>query len=334
MGQHETEHLTHVLISAALSRAVCTIAELGVADLIHAGQPQAVQHLASASKTQEAALYRILRFMASHGLFQETGNRHFDHTPLSAALRSDASGSFRAAAQLFHALFPAWEGLHHSIQTGEPGFTAVFGAPIFDYIPRHPELGPVFDAGMTSFNFYETPAMLDAYDFSGIRVLADIGGGNGSLLSAILARYPEMKGLLFDLGHVAGRAKENLKAAGLDGRCSVSEGSLFESIPGGADAYLFRHIIHDWTDEQCIQILGHCRKVIPADGKLLIVDCVVPAGNTPSLSKEMDIAMLAFPGGQERSEAQFGALLQAAGFELRSITPTTSMVSVVEGRRV
>jgi O-methyltransferase domain len=150
----------------------------------------------------------------------------------------------------------------------------------------------------------------------------------------VLARYPNMTGILFDLGHVVGGAKENLKAAGLAGRCSVIEGSFFETIPAGADAYLFRHIIHDWTDEQCIQILGHCRKMIPADGRLLIVDCVVPAGNAPSLSKDMDITMLTFPGGQERTEAQFRLLLKAAGFELKSITPTTSMVSVVEGKPV
>lgn len=134
--------------------------------------------------------------------------------------------------------------------------------------------------------------MLDAYDFTGISVLADIGGGNGSLISAVLARYPNKKGILLDLGHVVERAKENLKAAGLADRCSVIEGSFFESIPAGADAYLFRHIIHDWTDEQSIQILDHCREVIPSNGKLMIVDCVVPAGNAPSPAKDMDIIML------------------------------------------
>jgi len=334
MAQPETEQLTRIMTSAALSRAVSSIAELGVADLIQAGQPQSVEYLASATKTHEPSLYRILRFMAGHGLFQESGNRHFDHTPLSTALRSDAPGSYRAAAQLFHHIFAAWDGLDHSIQTGEPGFTKVFGAPVFNYIPMHPELGPVFDAGMTSMNFYETSAMLEAYDFTGINVLADIGGGNGSLISAVLERYPKMTGMLLDLGHVVGRAQENLKVAGLAGRCRVIEGSFFETIPAGADAYLFRHIIHDWTDEQSIQILGHCRKVIPANGRLLIVDCVVPLGNAPSLSKDMDITMLTFPGGQERTEVQFGSLLKASGFELTSITPTTSMVSVVEGKPI
>jgi O-methyltransferase domain len=334
MSQQLNEELSRIMHAAALSRAVCAIAELGVADLVHPGQPQPVAHLATASRTHEPSLYRTLRYLASHGLFRETENRHFDHTPLSAALRTDAPGSYRAGAQLFHHLFAGWDGLHHSIQTGEPGFNKVFGAPIFDYIQAHPEMGPVFDAGMTSLNFYETSAMLDAYDFSGINILADIGGGNGSLLCAVLARYPHMKGILFDLGHVVGRAKEKLKAASLAERCVVMEGSFFDSIPSGADAYLFRHIIHDWTDLQCTQILGHCRKVIPANGKLLLVDSVVPAGNAPSPSKNMDITMLTFPGGQERTEVEFRSLLKACGFELRSIAPTTTSISVLEGKPV
>src|SRR5215469_6343009 len=278
VSQKENEELNRILHGAALSRALSAIAELGIADLIQTGRPQPVEYLANASKTHEPSLYRVLRFMASHGLFRETETRHFDHTPLSAALRSDVPGSYRGGARMFHHLFAGWDGLHHSIQTGEPGFNEVFGAPIFDYIQAHPELGPIFDAGMGSLNFFETTSMLDAYDFSGIAVLADIGGGNGSLLSAVLARYPGMKGILFDLGHVIGRARENLKAVGLAERCSVIEGSFFQSVPAGADAYIFRHIIHDWTDEQCAVILGHCRQVLPARGKLLIADCVVPAG--------------------------------------------------------
>jgi hypothetical protein len=335
VGLQENEQLRGITITgAALSRAVIAIAEFGIADLIEAGQPQSVEHLARASKTHEPSLYRILRFLASHGLFRETENHHFDHTPLSAALRTDAPGSFRAAGQLFHRVFAGWDGLPHTIQTGEPGFNKAFGAPIFDYIQAHPEMGPVFDAGMTSLHGYETDAMLETYDFTGINVLADIGGGNGSLLAAVLARYPNMRGILFDLGHVVARAKEKLKTAGVGERCSVIEGSFFESIPAGAEAYLFRHIIHDWTDEQCGQILGHCRKVIPADGRLLIVDCVVPGGNELSASKDMDIAMLTFPGGQERTEGEFRSLLKASGFELKSITRTATMVDVVEGRPI
>jgi hypothetical protein len=332
MGQRETEQLNGVLQAAALSRALCSIAELGVADHIVPGTPQPIAGLAAATGTHERSLYRVLRFMAAHGLFQEAGPRTFDHTPLSQVLRSDADGSYRAAARLFHRFFPGWDGLDHAVRTGEPGFNKVFGQPVFDYVMAHPDIGPILDAGMTSIHGYETTAMLDAYDFSGVRVLADIGGGNGSLLAGVLQRYPAMRGILFDLGHVVARATENLQQAGLTERCQVVEGSFFEGIPPGADAYVFRHIIHDWTDEQCMQILGDCRRVIPKDGRLLLVEAVVPAGNEPSIAKDFDMTMLTFPGGLERTEAEFRGLLDRAGFELTSVTPTATMVSVVEGR--
>jgi hypothetical protein len=290
--------------------------------------------LARATCTHERSLYRLLRFLASHGLFQETNSGEFDHTPLSSALRSGVEGSFRAAAQLFHHEFRAWDGLDHAVRTGEPGFKAVFGQPLFDHVAAHPQLGPLLDAGMTCMHGYETGAMIEAYDFGAVRVLADIGGGNGSLIGAVLQRYPKMQGILFDLGHVVARTKESLKKCGVADRCQVIEGSFFKTIPAGADAYLFRHIIHDWTDEQSVQILGLCRRVIPKDGRLLLVECVVPAGNEPSLSKDFDMTMMTFPGGVERTESEFRSLFKQAGFDLTSVTPTTTMVSVVEGRPI
>jgi hypothetical protein len=334
MAQKETERLNAMFVAAAQSRALCTVAELGVADHITQGSPQSTGYLARATGAHERSLYRMLRFLASHGLFQETSTGEFDHTPLSAALRSDAKGSYRAAAQLFHHLFAGWDGLDHAVRTGEPGFTKVFGKHIFQYAGEHPEIGALFDAGMTSIHGYETMAMLEAYDFSGVRVLADIGGGNGSLIAAVLQRYPAMHGILFDLGHVVGRARENINTSGIADRCQVIEGSFFETIPAGADAYLFRHIIHDWTDEQSVAILSRCRKVMPANGKLLLVECVVPTGNAPSISKDFDITMMTFPGGIERTEAEFRTLLEKSGFELTSVTPTSTMVRIVEGKPV
>jgi hypothetical protein len=332
MGQKETDQLNQILHGVALTRAMCTVAELGVADHIQTGTPQSAAYLARATRTHERSLYRLLRFLASHGLFQETNGGEFDHTPLSSALRSGVEGSFRAAAQLFHHEFRAWDGLDHAVRTGEPGFKKVFGQPLFDYVATHPELAPLLDAGMTCMHGYETAAMIDAYDFGQVRVLADIGGGNGSLISAVLQRYPKMQGILFDLGHVVVRAKESLKKCGVADKCQVIEGSFFKTIPAGADAYLFRHIIHDWTDEQSVQILGLCRRVIPKDGRLLLVECVVPAGNEPSLSKDFDMTMMTFPGGVERTESEFRSLFKQAGFELTSVTSTTTMVGVVEGK--
>jgi hypothetical protein len=168
---------------------------------------------------------------------------------------------------------------------------------------------------MTAIHGHETAAMLDAYDFSTIHLLADIGGGNDSLIGAVLQRYPRLKSLLLDLGHVVSRTRESLKAYGVDARCSAIEGNFFESIPSGADTYLFRHI-HDWTDEQSVQILKNCRKVIPNNGRLLIIEAVVPTGNAPSLAKDFDMVMLVFPGGIERTEEKYRVLLEQAGFQL------------------
>lgn len=334
MAQKETEQLNTIVFGAALSRALCTVAELGVADHIQPGKPRSAADLAKLTGAHERSLYRVLRFLANHDLFQETSSGEFDHTPLSAVLRGDAEGSYRAGAQMFHRLYAAWDGLDHAVRTGEPGFNKVFGMPIFDYVGANPELGPILDAGMTCFHGPETAAMLDAYDFSGVNVLADIGGGNGSLISSVLQRYPSMRGILFDLGHVVARAKERLKESGVAGRCQVIEGSFFESVPPGADAYLFRHVIHDWTDDQSVQILSHCRRVIPEQGKLLVVECVIPVGNDRSISKDFDMTMMTFPGGLERTESEFRSLFKQAGFEVTSVTPTSTMVSVVEGKPI
>jgi O-methyltransferase domain len=332
VAQAETEKLTEIVLSAALSRAVCSIAEFGVADQIETGSPQSVAVLAAATGTHEPALYRILRFLASHGLFQETSARQFDHTRLSESLRSDAEASFRPAAMMLHRLFPAWDGLHHAALTGEPGFNKVYGKPIFDYVATDLELGPLLDAGMTAIHGHETAGMLEAYDFNGIQVLADIGGGNGSLLGCVLQIYSNLEGILFDVGHVVSRAHKRLQAYGVADRCSVIAGSFFDYVPGGADTYLFRHIIHDWSDRQAIEILNNCRQVIPDSGRLLIVEAVVPEGNDRALAKDFDMTMLTFPGGSERTEAEYQKLLDQSGFVLSSITPTATMVSVIEGR--
>jgi ubiquinone/menaquinone biosynthesis C-methylase UbiE len=332
MGMKENEQLTRMTAAAALSRSICTLAELGVADHIHEGASKSATDLAAATGAQEDALFRMMRFTASYGVFRELNERRFEHTPLSAALRTDTPGSFRPAARMFHRISAGWEGLHHSVLTGEAGVQKIFGMPLFDFIGQHMELAPLFDAGMTAFHGHETGAMLDAYDFSGIQTLADVGGGNGSLLTAVLQRYPSLNGILYDLGHVAGRARETIQNAGLGPRCSVVEGSFFDSIPSGADAYLMRHVIHDWTDVQCVQILRNCRKVVPAHGRVLIVEFTVSAPNEASIGKDADMIMMAFPGGKERTSEEYRALFEQSGFRLSGVTMTKSAVCVIEGR--
>ena len=334
MSMDEQIKLFDIMRGPTLAQAVCEIAELGIPDLIEGGSPRSITDLAAAVGSDERSLYRVMRFLASHGFFEEKENRSFDLTPLATAVRSDAEGSFRPAARMFMRFFSCLKNFEHSLRTGGSALTETLGEPIFDYLSKHPEEATIFDAAMTAIHGPETPAMLEAYDFTGIDTLADIGGGNGSLLIATLKRYPDLKGMLFDLDHVATRAEDPIHSAGLADRCSIRQGSFFEALPPGADAYLFRHIIHDWTDEQSFRILRNCRDVIPANGRLLVVEPVVPPGNDPSPAKDMDVLMLVFPGGMERTEDEYRDLFRDAGFELSGVTPTASPVSVIEGRPI
>lgn len=331
MACQDTERLTQIVLGAFLSRTLCTVADLCIADHIPPGSPASAAHLARVCGCNEQALFRALRLLASHGVFRETSDGRFEHSAASRALRTGAEGSFRAGGLLFHRLFELIDDLDHTIRTGEPAPVKAYGKSLFEHVAEQPELAPIFDAGMTSFHHYETAAMLKAYDFSGIGVLADIGGGNGSLITAVLRRYPQMRGILFDLGHVLARTRESAAVAALADRCRLVEGSFFESVPSGADAYLLRHVLHDWTDAQCRTILRNCRSAIGGNGKLIIVECVVPPGNGRSISKDYDVLMMTVPGGLERTEAQFRSLLAESGFRQTSITPTSAMISVIEG---
>ncbi|HJT75946.1 MAG TPA: methyltransferase, partial [Gemmataceae bacterium] len=223
--------------------------------------------------------------------------------------------------------------LLYSVQTGRTAFEKVYGEPVFDFLSHHPGQASLFDQAMVSVHGRETGAMLAAYDFAGVSVLADVGGGNGSVLTAVLQKYPAMRGVLFDLPAVAERAKADLRAAGLAERCQVVGGSFFEAVPGGADAYLLRHIIHDWDEERCGQILRNIHRAMNEGGRLLVVEGVVPPGNGPSFTKLLDLTMLAIPGGRERTREEYEALFRAGGFRLTRVVPTEAEVSVIEGQK-
>ncbi|HXR90155.1 MAG TPA: methyltransferase [Steroidobacteraceae bacterium] len=330
MSLRDNEQLSQMVLNTLHAKAVCIVANLGIADQIPLGAAKSAAEVAQATGCHAPSLYRMLRLLASHGVFKETSAGTFEHTPLSAALRADAEGSFHAGAKLFHQVFEIFDKLDHTVQTGESGMVKVFGMSMFEYLKDKPQLAALFDAGMTSFHGYETGAMLDAYDFSGISVLADLGGGNGSLLAGVLRRYPRMRGILFDMDHVVARAGQSAHIQAVAERCTSVAGSFFETAPSGADAYLMRHVLHDWTDEQCVSILRNVRRVVPQQGRLLIVECVVPPGNERSISKDYDILMMVGPQGLERTEAQFRSLFQQSGFEVTGITPTSSMISVIE----
>lgn len=334
--------LMQLVFNSMLGRTACWAAEKGIADLIPTDASRTIGDLATATETDPRSLYRTMRFLASHGIFAEekTGGKAghgqtFQHTAMSVYLRSDHPESSRAAFQMFAGLFDALlPHVDHSIRTSGSALEKGLGMGLFDFMVAHPEQAAIFDAAMTAIHGPETGAMLASYDFSGIGTLADVGGGNGSLLIGVLKQYPAMKGIVMDLEHVVDRAKGNLQAAGVADRCTVHPVNFFEDVPAGADAYLMRHIIHDWNDEQSVQILKNCRAAVPLHGKLLLVESVVPAGNDPDIGKDMDMLMMVGPGGLERTEEEYRELFAASGFELVGITPTPSPVAVIEARPV
>jgi hypothetical protein len=316
------------------TQAIYVAAKLGIADALADG-PRTADELAAAVRTHPRALYRLLRALASLGIFVEDDRHRFALTPLAECLRSDVPASVRALAIMRGEWqYESWGLLIDTVRTGRSAFEQIYQMPLFDYLARNPEKGKLFDEAMTGVHGRETTAMLDAYDFTGISVLADVGGGNGEVLASVLKRYPNLRGVLFDQPSVVERTRKNLEAAGLDGRCEARAGNFFEAVPAGADAYLLRHVIHDWDDERAVAILRNCRTALGARGKLLVVEGIVPPGNGPALSKFFDLAMMVLPGGMERTEDEYRRLLGASGFALVRIVPTATWISVIEGEPV
>lgn len=333
MTESIEQQLDQMITGYWTSQAIYAAAKFGIADLLADG-PRSVDELAAASEADPQALYRLLRALASIGIFAEGEDQVFALTPLAEPLRSDVPGSKRALALMTgDEQFLAWGEIEYAIRSGNTAFDKVFGQPVFDYLGENPDKAAIFDAAMTGIHGRETDDMLGAYDFTGINLLADVGGGNGSNLIALLKKYPAMKGILFDLPHVVERARTNIEAAGLGERCELVSGDFFESVPAGADAYLMRHIIHDWDDEKSGTILRNCRAAMPDDGKLLLVESVIPPGNDFFMGKLLDLTMLMIPGGKERTEPEYSALFEEAGFELARIVPTESELSVLEGKK-
>ena len=202
---------------------------------------------------------------------------------------------------------------------------------LFDYLASHPEEGEIFNAAMSDFGQGVAAAVVQGYDFSDIDTVVDVGGGNGSFISAILGANPRMTGTLFDLAHVAESARKTIAEAGLAERCDIAGGDVFRSIPAGADAYVLRWIIHDWDHERALTILRNCREAMKKTARLLLVETVIPSGDEPHPGKLVDFAMLTAPGGQERTAEEYARLLDEAGFRLNRVVPTASPMSVIEG---
>jgi hypothetical protein len=317
--------------AAWVSATVYAAAKLGIADHLAAGPKSAVE-LAGATRTHAPSLHRFMRTLAGLGILTERDAQRFALTPLGEALQSGAPGSARATIIAFGgpAFSRSWEEMIYSLETGKTGFEKVSGMPLFEYLAQHPEEASYFSEAMVGFHGAEPPTVARAYDFSEFETIVDVGGATGNMLAAILSHHPTPRGVLFDRPHVVRDAPALLKARGVDARVTIEPGDFFEKVPQGGDAYILSHIIHDWNEDQCLTILGHCRDVIKPGGRLLIVETVLPPGDTPHQGKIQDMVMLVIPGGQERTESEYAALLGKAGFRLNRVVPTESVVSVVE----
>ena len=324
--------LLQMVSGAFVSAAIYTAAKLGIADLLAKG-PASTAVLAEQTATDEQSLYRLLRALASVGAFQEVGVREFANTPVTDTLRSDHPRSTRDLA-IWMGEPDHWRVFGHllySVRTGKPAWDHVHGEPVFPYLfNTNKELGEIFNRAMTSVSHEAIGPMLDAYDFSAARTVADIGGGHGHVLAAVLEANPHARGVLFDLPVVLPGAEEMMRSKGIADRVEFVGGDFFEKIPVVADIYILKFIIHDWYDDNNRKILGNIRESMPDDGRVLIVDTVVPEGNEPHFGKIIDLEMLMAPGGKERTAAEFETLLGDSGFKLTRIIPTKGMMSIVE----
>jgi hypothetical protein len=326
-------HATLIQMAGAhvLSRALYAVAELGVADHLADG-PRSADALARATGAHAPSLYRLLRTLASVGVFTEDADHQFALTPLGAALRSDAPGAGRSTVRMFAGpmMWASFGEFLHAVRTGATGTERALGQPIFDYLSGRPEEAALFGEAMLGIHGAEPPAVAAAYDFAGVRTLVDVGGGIGTLLATVLQANPGMQGVLLEMPHVAAEARTRFAAAGLADRCTVVEGDFFAAVPPSGDAYVLSHVIHDWDEARCQAILATCRRAMGGHGRLLLVEAVLPPGDAPHPGKLLDLVMLAVPGGRERSQAEYAALLAAAGFTLTRVVPTASQVSVIE----
>lgn len=315
------------------TQIVYAAAKLGIADLLENG-PKSADDIAKETESNPAATYRLLRALASVGIFKETQDRVFELTPLAETLQRNHPMSVRPFALLAGSSIwrEPWGNIIHSIKTGEQAFEDVFKKSFFDYLNEHEDEWGIFNDWMTRVSNMNCPVVAASYPFSKFQKVVDIGGGHGSLLAHILRKHPTVNGVLFDLPDVVKNATEIDNA--ISSRCKIVGGDFFKAVPEGGDLYIMQQIIHNWNDELTNKILTNCRNVMADNGRLLVVDAVIKPGNSQDVNKFIDLQMLLLTkGGKERSEQEFRKLFQDAGLELLRIIPTASMLSIIEGKK-
>jgi len=316
-----------------VSQAIYVAAKLGIADLLADG-PKSCEALARAAGADERSLRRLLRALVSLGLFTVDEREQFRLTTLSSCLLSGVQGSVRASVlSAGEEMYRAWGDLLYSVRTGKPAFDHVFGLACYEYLKHNADSAQSFDASMD-----ETAAPFDAVvaacDLSGVETVIDVGGGHGAFLAAMLKANPDLRAILFDAPHVVADAPALLAAAGVAGRCAIRAGDFFRSVPGGADACILVRTLLNWDEEHALTILRNCHRALPSDGKLIVVEPVLPPSGVSGADAFNDLHLLVMNGGGMATEAGLRALFAAAGFDLTRIMQTASRLCAVEGRPV
>ena len=321
--------LARMMSGYAVSQLIYVAAKLGIPELLKDG-PLSIDKLAAPTGTHQQSLLRVMRGLAAAGLFNESSGQTFELTPLGQFLRTDVPDSLAPMALFTHDSYAAWGDLLHAVQTGEPAFNHVFGMDRYQYLEQHPDAAVRFNAAMALLSSQLRRAVVATYDFSPFKTAVDVGGGQGGLLIEMLRANPALRGILFDTAAVAQAVTE----AGLPERCEVVAGNFFESVPRGGDVYLLSHVIHNWDDDDSTRVLANCHKAMAHDGTLLIIEMIMPDGSGPYFANYplamTDLQMFVMTGGRERTEAEFRALLNAAGFELKRVIRTPALESIIE----
>jgi hypothetical protein len=328
-----SQRMAGLLMGHFEAECVHAVAVLGVADLLAKGH-RTIEALATATRCNEPSLQRVLRTLVRLDLFSEDALGQFQLTPLGATLRSDTPDSLRDAA-IFVMSAPMWAtcgALLDTLRSGEPSFVGLHNATVYQYLAKHPELGAVFNRYMTTQSNLHNAAIVDAYDFSRVRTLVDVGGGHGATLAAVLRRYPTMKGILFDLPEVV-IMSERLETSDLADRCEVVGGDMLHSVPAGGDAYMIKRVMMDKTDSDAETILHNCLSTMNAAGKILVIDPMLPAGAEPHPNWLTDIFMMVAQGGRCRTEVDFRNLFDAVGLTTARVVATRSPNFILEGVR-
>jgi O-methyltransferase domain len=326
-----TAQMVEFLDGLVMAYMLHAIAEIGVADQVTDG-PLEVEKLAERTGTNADALYRVLRAVASKGVFTEVSPRTFGLTPLAATLRSDVDDSMRDAFRMQGqpSMREAYAAIGHSMRTGKPAFEHVHGTTLYSYLAERPELSKLFSSSMGNAARQMQRPAIDAYDLSDVRRLIDIGGAHGHLVAAVLSRYPEMRGVVFDLPHVVPGAADVLAEAGVADRAELVSGDYLQAVPAQGDAYTVSHVLHQLSDAEAVTVLTNIRKVMAPVSRVLVIDPVIPEGDLPHPGKFMDIRMLMLSRGRDRTEPELTELFERAGLRhVETVAPSAPSSVVV-----